>query len=68
MSKIENYTEEDVPQAIEFIHIDDEGTFSVTPEAMAFLGSLPREKHVKVIFVAGPYRTGKSFLMNRMLG
>lgn len=35
---------------------------------MVFLSSLPREKHIKVVSVAGPYRTGKSFLMNRILG
>ena len=34
---------------------------------MAFLASLPREKKIKVISVAGPYRSGKSFLMNRFL-
>jgi nicotinamide riboside kinase len=34
---------------------------------MEFLASLPREKKIKVIAVAGPYRTGKSFLMNRLL-
>lgn len=35
---------------------------------MGFLASLPRDKHVKIISVAGPYRSGKSFLMNRALG
>ena len=35
---------------------------------MSFLASLPREKHVKVICVAGPYRSGKSFLLNRIVG
>ena len=50
------------------ITIDDDGKFEVTAEAMAFLGSLPREKHVKVVCIAGPYRTGKSFIMNRYLG
>ena len=34
---------------------------------MSFLASLPREKKVKVISVSGPYRTGKSFLLNRFL-
>jgi len=32
---------------------------------MAFLASLPRHKKIKVLSVAGPYRTGKSFLLNR---
>lgn len=34
---------------------------------MAFLASLPRDRQIKVISVAGPYRSGKSFLMNRFL-
>ena len=34
---------------------------------MAFLASLPREKQIKVVAIAGPYRTGKSFLMNRFM-
>lgn len=56
-------------KAIQFIHIDEEEEkFSVTPEAMGFLASLPRDKQIKVVAVAGPYRTGKSFLMNRYLG
>ena len=57
------------PKAIKFIEIDEETEkFEVSPEAMAFLGSLPRDSQIKVIAVAGPYRTGKSFLMNRFLG
>lgn len=56
-------------KAIQFIHIDeDEEHFEVTPEAMGFLASLPRDKQIKVVAVAGPYRTGKSFIMNRYLG
>lgn len=56
-------------QAIQFIHIDEEEEhFEVTPEAMGFLASLPRDKQIKVVAVAGPYRTGKSFIMNRYLG
>lgn len=34
---------------------------------MAFLAGIPREKHVKVVAIAGPYRTGKSFILNRFL-
>lgn len=56
-------------KAIQFIHVDeDEEHFQVTAEAMGFLASLPRDKQIKVVAVAGPYRTGKSFLMNRYLG
>jgi len=50
------------------VEIDEQTEeFRVSAEAMAFLASIPREKKVKVISVAGPYRTGKSFLLNRFL-
>ena len=65
------YVDEDAGegQAIPFVQIDDETEqFEVSAEAMAFLASLPRERQVKVISVAGPYRTGKSFVLNRYLG
>ena len=55
-------------KAIKFIEIDDtDEQFEVSGDAMAFLASLPRDKTIKVVAVAGPYRSGKSFLMNRML-
>ena len=40
--------------------------FSVGQEAREFLMGL-RDEHVGVIAVAGKYRTGKSFLLNRIL-
>jgi hypothetical protein len=56
-------------KAIQFVLIDDETEkFEVSPEAMSFLTSLPRDAKIKVVSVAGPYRTGKSFLMNRFIG
>lgn len=55
-------------KAIRFIDIDEETEkFEISSEAMAFLASLPREAKIKVISIAGPYRTGKSFMMNRFL-
>ena len=56
-------------KAIKFIDIDEETEqFEVAQDAMTFLNSIPRDKKIKVIAVAGPYRTGKSFLMNRFMG
>jgi hypothetical protein len=56
-------------QAIPFIEINDkEGTFNVTSDAMEFLESLPSDMKVSIVAIAGPYRTGKSFLANRVLG
>ena len=55
--------------AIKFIDIDEETEkFNISPEAMGFLAGLPREAKIRVISIAGPYRTGKSFIMNRFLG
>ena len=54
--------------AIPFISIDEQsGRFEVASQAMVFLESLPRNKRVAIVSIAGPYRTGKSFLANRLL-
>lgn len=46
---------------------EKEGTFQVDSEAMLFLESIPKNKKICIISIAGPYRTGKSFLANRIL-
>uniref|UniRef100_A0A7S0ES13 GB1/RHD3-type G domain-containing protein n=1 Tax=Hanusia phi TaxID=3032 RepID=A0A7S0ES13_9CRYP len=51
-------------KAIPFIALQD-GKFNVTEEAAEFLKSI--EYPVSVIAVVGLYRTGKSFLLNRIL-
>lgn len=57
-----------IGMAIPFISIDQKsGHFEVTSNAMEFLDSLPRNIKVSVVAIAGPYRTGKSFLANRLL-
>lgn len=54
-------------KAIPFIQIDEEtGRFVVSTEAMATLDEQSHKK-VAVVAVAGPYRSGKSFLANRFL-
>ena len=62
-------TVRDEPKAIQFIRINDDEkeSFEISDDAMSFLASLPRDKQIKVVAVAGPYRTGKSFLLNRYL-
>lgn len=52
--------------AIPFISFDTkQKTFYVTKEAKAFLQSLPA-KQIGVISVCGKYRTGKSYLLNKL--
>ena len=53
-------------KAIEFIKVDSKRRFSITPEAVAFLKSL-KGKKLGVISIVGKYRTGKSFIVNRVL-
>jgi hypothetical protein len=51
---------------IHFIDIEEDGTCSLNPEAVDMLCSIKED--VCVVSVAGLYRTGKSFLLNRLLG
>lgn len=50
---------------IPLIHFHDDGTCQVNEEAMSALGELKR--NVATISIAGRYRTGKSFLVNRII-
>ena len=52
--------------AVPLVTVDHEGGLCVTPEAVAVLGNI--SEHVAVVVVAGPYRSGKSFLLNCLAG
>ena len=52
-------------KAIPFIAFSDREGFKVTEEAKEFLKTL--EGKIGIISVAGKYRTGKSYLLNRIL-
>lgn len=54
-----------MPPSIPFVTFD-KGHFDVNPEAVAFLESLGAAK-LSVVALAGPYRHGKSFLLNRVV-
>ena len=57
------------PRPIPFIlHDEDSGRFTVSTEAMALLERTGSKKKLAVIAIAGPYRSGKSFLANRFVG
>lgn len=54
--------------AIPFITVDDDegGKFVVHPEAVKYLESL--EGRIALVSIAGIYRTGKSYLLNMLMG
>ena len=53
-------------EAVSLVGFDpNKGSYDVNPEAMAILKAIPAP--IGVIGVAGMYRTGKSYLLNRML-
>jgi len=58
---------EEPGKAIPFIHVDVDGLFEVSNEAMTLLDRWNPDKKIAVICIAGPYRSGKSFLANRIL-
>lgn len=51
---------------IEFITIDKEGRCTLTKEAESLIRSI--DTNIAVICIAGIYRSGKSYLLNRLLG
>jgi len=53
-------------ESIPFITTTDEGEFQVDERAVEYLESI--QGRVAIIAVAGPWRTGKSFLLNQLLG
>ena len=58
---------EKIPKAIPFIEISNEGEFSVNVESMSILQSIGN-KQVAPLVIGGPWRSGKSFLANRLIG
>ena len=64
-----NFSIEDIPddgKAISMVNYDPSlGQFVINPEALEIIRDL--QNPLGVISVAGMYRTGKSYLLNRML-
>lgn len=55
----------DAARPIVLIEADEKGTYRVNPEALEVLSAIT--KPLSVVSVVGKYRTGKSFLLNRIL-
>lgn len=53
---------------VQVVFHEDDGTFVARPEGLAFLRSLQPGKMLKVVSCTGMYRTGKSLLMNHLVG
>lgn len=52
--------------AMPFITVSDDDKFEVNPEAIAYLKTLTGK--IAVVSIAGIYRTGKSYLLNQLMG
>eukprot|EP00830_Metopus_es_P005113 TRINITY_DN1472_c0_g1_i2.p1 TRINITY_DN1472_c0_g1~~TRINITY_DN1472_c0_g1_i2.p1 ORF type:complete len:859 (-),score=219.71 TRINITY_DN1472_c0_g1_i2:17-2593(-) len=57
----------EAPKAIKFIDLTPEGEFKISDEAMNALQEMG-DKRVAPIVIGGPWRSGKSFLANRLIG
>lgn len=57
----------DSPAPLPFITFSPSSGFTFTEEAEKFLSSLDPNRKLGLISVAGKYRTGKSFFINRVL-
>ncbi|KAJ8537338.1 hypothetical protein ON010_g13258 [Phytophthora cinnamomi] len=49
-----------------FVTLSDDGGFDIAPEAVEYLGQIRGD--IAVVAIAGLYRTGKSYLLNLLLG
>ncbi|KAM3142083.1 hypothetical protein pb186bvf_005737 [Paramecium bursaria] len=49
-----------------FIDIDEDGRFLISKKAVQYLQQIQNE--ISIVSIVGPYRTGKSFLLNRFAG
>ena len=52
--------------AMPFITVDEADKFHVNPDALSYLKTLSGK--VAVVAIAGVYRTGKSYLLNQLMG
>ena len=51
---------------VQFITIDNEGHCKLTKESEEIISKI--ETNIAVVCIAGIYRSGKSYLLNRLLG
>lgn len=56
-----------VPPIPLILYSNESNSFILTPEAQTLFSSIPSNNSIAVITILGPYRTGKSLLLNRVL-
>lgn len=56
----------EAPAPIPFVMLSDDSTFEISPEAVEYLQQI--KGNIAVVSIAGLYRTGKSYLLNLLLG
>ncbi|KAG7394431.1 hypothetical protein PHYBOEH_005201 [Phytophthora boehmeriae] len=64
MSALSATTEPSAP--LPFVTLSDDGSFEIAPEAIVYLQQIRGD--IAVVAIAGLYRTGKSYLLNLLLG
>jgi len=62
-----NVIQEQNEQAVPFIIYSPKDGFKLSAEAESYLSTLHPNRKIGVISIVGKYRTGKSFLVNRVL-
>jgi hypothetical protein len=65
-SRLKNVLSNDPPEIIQLMRLDNRGKIQLNPKALEYLSNLAQD--IKVVSVIGPYRSGKSFLLNRLNG
>jgi hypothetical protein len=59
------YTQNTIEKPIHLVSVNSFGKLVLHVEALQYLSSLPSP--ISILSIAGPYRTGKSFLMNSLI-
>ena len=65
-SRMKNILSPEPQEIVQLMKLDKRGKIQLNPKALEYLSKI--EENIKVVSVIGPYRSGKSFLLNRLNG
>lgn len=65
-SRVKNILEPSPSEIVQLMRLDNRGKIHLNSKAVEYLSKLSQD--IKVVSVIGPYRSGKSFLLNRLNG